>query len=166
MENTMENTIEKKLFLQIYNTTFICSYMLYDEKLCKNNPLTNNLEYDKPDYDLDISDYLYKNELLFALGLKKYNEENVNKTIKKIYNTIFIEDNDICINNNSKNNLELIMKNLASSINCNDLEIGFILLFSYNLFHITHGCLIELIHTGVIDQKYIDILNTSIIQIN
>jgi len=160
------NMTNKNKIPEIYNTLFICSYIFYDENLYKINPLTTNLEYETLEYDLEISDYLYKNELLYALGLKDYTEEIINEKIKKLYNIIFIEDNDIHINNNIKDNLELIMKNLASSINCNDLEIGFILLFSYHLFHITHICLIELINTGVIDPKNMDILNMTISQFN
>ena len=91
----------------------MCYYIFYDEKLCKLNPLTSIVEYDKPEYDLEISDYLYKNELLYALGLKNYTEEIINETIKNLYNIIFIEDNDIHISNNIRDNLELIMKNFT-----------------------------------------------------
>ena len=137
----------------IYNTEFLCSYIFYDETLAHKNPLSlryiSNIDNENTtldlEYDMEVAEYLYKNELLYALKLHDYQEEVVTDKIKKIYQIVFI---DSFIFQDDRHSLTVACKKLAAMLLTDNLEMGFMLLFSYNLYHITHICLCDLIATG------------------
>jgi len=139
----------------IYNTEFLCSYVFYDETLVHKNPLSlryiSNIDNENTtldlEYDKEVAEYLYKNELLYALKLHDYHEEVVTDKIKKLYQIVFI---DTFIFQDDRHSLTVACKKLAAILLTDNLEMGFMLLFSYNLYHITHICLCDLIATGTI----------------
>ena len=161
-----------------YDTEFLCTYMFYDVALAEINPISKKyIIYKKEkallkikleiDSDSDneavldnesgldnkeISDYLYKNELLHAFKLNDYNDIIVNLKISELYNLLFIENTT----NNQIIKLKDIINNLSEKYFNNDIEAGFIMLFSYELFHITHNILCNIINNKCDDDKYDD----------
>jgi len=143
----------------IYNIEFLCSYIFYDKDLIYKNPLSiryiQENKYNEDDemssigieYDKEVAEYLYKNELLYAFRLCDYNEDFVNEKIQTLYNTIFINSNKLQYNTRELTNT---CKKLSAMLLTDNLEMGFTLLFSYNLYHITHICLCDLFTTGTI----------------
>ena len=80
----------------MYNTEFVCTYVFYDHSLLKKNPkfksMSDNLieESKKGNTEEElknISDFLYKNELLYALNIPDFNEELVNRKITALIDT-------------------------------------------------------------------------------
>jgi hypothetical protein len=118
----------------MYKTDFICTYNLYDFSLNEFNPLTRPFaetirkqhgEYGEEERK-EIADYLYKNELLHALGLTIYDNEKLRESIDEI---------------------ERATQGVLS------FSIDFVLLFSYDCFHITHLCLCDFFKEGAIQEE-------------
>lgn len=115
-------------------------------------PLSTNEDSDidsDNDSDLNIDDindsftskYLYENEILHAFHMNHFDEQMINLKIKELYDYI----HNIRVTNESANNLLDFSSHVASDIlSCSDEHSGFILLFSYQFFHITHLCIIDL----------------------
>jgi len=141
-----------------YNTEFLCTYMFYDLNLAKINPLSKkyidckkkqvvirNYESDSYEEDLtndqDSADYLYRNELLTAFNLTEYNDIILNTKINELYKFLFIDtylDTQI-------DQLKCIISDLSEKY-FNSMEAGFMMLFSYELFHITHNILFNIFY--------------------
>ena len=141
-----------------YNTEFLCTYMFYDLNLAKINPLSKkyidckkkqvvirNYESDSDEEDLtndqDSADYLYRNELLTAFNLTEYNDIILNTKINELYKFLFIDtylDTQI-------DQLKCIISDLSEKY-FNSMEAGFMMLFSYELFHITHNILFNIFY--------------------
>ena len=107
----------------------------------------------------DVSNYLYKEELLYAFDLKNYDDKIINDKLKVLFK--FIKNNLLDVNVNKKF-LECL-KTLANVLLLEEEEDGFIGLFSYNNFHIAHLCIIDILNTSVVSDEN---LNALIISIN
>jgi hypothetical protein len=115
-------------------------------------PLSTNEDSDSDnDSDLNIDDindlftskYLYENEILHAFHMNNFDEQIINLKIKELYDYI----HNIRVMNESANSLLDFTSRIASDIlSCSDEHSGFILLFSYQFFHITHLCIIDLLN--------------------
>ena len=159
------------MIMDKYDTTFLCTYMFYDVALAEINPISKKfiiykkgktlLKINNPetitdsesdndsDNDSDnesdnkeFSDYLYKNELIHAFKLNDYNDINFNEKINELYKIFCIENPT----NNQTIKLKNIINKLSEKYFNNDIEAGFIMLFSYELFHITHNILCNIIN--------------------
>jgi hypothetical protein len=101
----------------MYNTTFLCTYKLHDDE--------------------DDQDTIYRQEYLYAFGLKEYESDKIMKTLEYIYeklktNTDFIEileSHFHFINKNNNKNHEAVLQ----------------FLFSFHTFNIFHACLVYLL---------------------
>jgi hypothetical protein len=130
----------------MYNNEFICTYPFYDCELAKNNPITikymqdkktegQELEYQVVD-ELDIAEYIFKNELLHAFFLEDYSDI-INEKMQTLYNTVVGHEN--------KERFMTCIEKLMEIQQIDDAEIAFSFLFSYDYFHITHLCLCDML---------------------
>jgi len=163
----------------MYNSSFTCTYNFYDASLALTNPTSRPLFEQNPNFHeepetelLEMADYLYKNELLSAFNLEEFDEKLVNSKIQELYITHFVfNDDDEKITEkskktnktNSKTKLKKIMKKVSEKMFLEDDEFGFIMLFSYSYFHLTHLCLCEFFNNGEIRQELINALNVVIV---
>jgi len=151
----------------MYNSTFICTYNFYDSSLALTNPCSKALFEKNPKFHeepeselLEMADYLYKNELLCAFNLEEFNEKLVNSRIQELYIThFFFNDDDGEKKIKYKTGFKKIMKKASEKLLIDDEEVGFIMLFSYSYFHLTHLCLCEFFKDGDIREELINALN-------
>jgi len=163
----------------MYNSSFICTYNFYDASLALTNPRSkvffeqNPHFHEEPESELlEMADHLYKNELLSAFNLEEFDEKLVNSKIQELYITFFVfndNDEEIIEKNNtdtkiktkmkSKNKLKKIIKTVSEKLLLEDEEFGFVMLFSYSYFHLTHLCLCELFNNGEICEEIINAFN-------
>ena len=128
----------------MYHSQFFPTYMFYDKKLSELNPISQNYnKYKESSYDEDDefnSSYLYKSELLHAFHMETFDNDILNNKITELYNFL-VEKKET--NNSVKKILECGSKCSHKTPHQLDELSGFIILFCYELFHITHICLTE-----------------------
>uniref|UniRef100_A0A6C0LCW7 Uncharacterized protein n=1 Tax=viral metagenome TaxID=1070528 RepID=A0A6C0LCW7_9ZZZZ len=138
----------------MYNTDFVCSYPYYDPVLIKYCSTQLEPDFLKEYVDAysadDLSDCLYKANFLESFCLSEYHDENVNRELNILYKLFLTNDR-----------FTECMKKMANKYISEDLYTGFMLLFSYDYFFITHGCVCEYLKTGEIPslsklEEYID----------
>jgi hypothetical protein len=93
------------------------------------------LEYQVVD-ELDIAEYIFKNELLHAFFLEDYSDI-INEKMQTLYNTVVGDEN--------KEGFMTCIEKLMEIQQIDDAEIAFSFLFSYDYFHITHLCLCDML---------------------
>jgi hypothetical protein len=140
--------------------------MFYDTELLSLNPISSNYLFEKSqqeeedtvlEQDEFTSKYLYETELLHAFNMTTYNSETLDKYIQNLYNKI-VEMRET--NLSAKKLLEYSLNISNKTIFTENEEYGFMILFSYHLFHITHICLCELFSENIIsDKNFIFLLN-------
>jgi len=159
-----------------YNYNFCPTYMFYDISLCQLNPIGIDYMNNKPSESIDdmddsseeeevsnsdynhISKYLYENELLYAFNLNNYDDNVINKSIEDLYNYIaskreIDKDVDLLLGYAELLSLKIILQHNTFT--------GFMILFSYDYFHLTHLCISDLLNEELgnkISKKYIDAL--------
>jgi hypothetical protein len=164
-----------------YNYQFVTTYSFYDKSLYLNNPISSQYSYEKekekecresdetqPETDTDseteeidenfTSKYLYDNELLHAFHMEMYDANILSNKIFQLYNHLkshrenypdihkFLEIAD-----------EMSMKYILKSDEFN----GFMILFSFDYFHITHLCICDILNEesfGTICKNNLDFL--------
>lgn len=98
----------------------------------------------------DESDTCYRKQLLTALDLSLcdfYSEDSkLNQKIIELFK-IIPKENEI---------LNSILKDLAGRLLIEDNEFGFIMLFSYDMFYLTHLLLREFILQGTLNQEVLE----------
>jgi hypothetical protein len=114
-----------------YNTTYICTYFDFFEILKTNNPELHKCKIDEIEYINNIS---YRNDILNIFELDKFDETKINEYITKLFETI--GTNEIIKN---------CCKILAAQFLCEDLLLGFIILFSYDYLYLTHKCICDIL---------------------
>jgi hypothetical protein len=118
----------------MYNTKFVCTYHTPEVFLDTDNITNEEKEF--------IRNTIYRQELLYVLGIEDYNEVEINTAMNEIYNKA--KEND---------ELKKCMNKLAGQFMKADEEIGLMFLFSYDYMHLTHICISELFETGKITEK-------------
>lgn len=118
----------------MYNTKFVCTYHTPEVFLDTDNITNEEKEF--------IRNTIYRQELLYVLGIEDYNEVEINTAMNEIYNKA--KEND---------ELKKCMNKLAGQFMKADEEIGLMFLFSYDYMHLTHICISELFETGKISEK-------------
>jgi len=121
----------------MYNTKIICTY---------NSPEvfldTDNVTNEEKDF---IRDTLYKTELLDILGIEEFDETKTNIVMHDLYQKL--ED---CLE------LKECMTKLANKFLSEDLELGLMLLFSYDYMYLSHICICEYLEKGQITENNIN----------
>jgi len=118
----------------MYNTKFVCTYHTPEVFLDTDNITNEEKEF--------IRNTIYRQELLYVLGIEDYNEVEINTAMNEIYNKA--KEND---------ELKKCMNKLAGQFMKADEEIGLMFLFSYDYMHLTHICISELFETGKITEN-------------
>lgn len=118
----------------MYNTKFVCTYHTPEVFLDTDNITNEEKEF--------IRNTIYRQELLYVLGIEDYNELEINTAMNEIYNKA--KEND---------ELKKCMNKLAGQFMKADEELGLMFLFSYDYMYLTHICISELFETGKITDK-------------
>ena len=142
----------------MYHSTFYPTYMFYDKELHSLNPISSNYISEKKQQEEELlleqdeftSQYLYETELLHAFNMTTYNSETLDKYVYDLYNKI-VEMRET--NESAKKLLEYAYITSNKTIFTDNEQSGFMILFSYHLFHITHICLCELFTENNISQQ-------------
>lgn len=117
-----------------------------------NSPFTYNLNHECS-YQLlsdeDASDDKYRKELLLVFGMDVFEEDVMVKNIEKIGKDLNLR--------NSEQFVTLCIKS-ASKYLSEDFNMGLIILFSFDCFHMTHVCLQDLNSIGEIDKTNYNLL--------
>lgn len=111
----------------MYNTKFTCTY--------------NNCD------DSHASDLMYKIEFLHVFGFEDFmNSENeINQMIDDIYEKI-------CQHDGFKKCLTLA----AAKFMSDELNVGLMVLFSYDFLYLSHPCVAEFLESGSISKNKIE----------
>ena len=129
----------------MYNAEFVCTYQFYDSALLPHCSIQLDLEFIKEYIEEcrneDVINCLYNANLLESLKLDDYDEVAINMKIKELY--------AILSNNHSFNGCMIKMANKYIS---EDAYVGFMFLFSYDYFFLTHICICECLKTGEIQS--------------
>jgi len=127
----------------MYNSKIICTYNYYDPSLRETNP-EFKIDLSQCEDLEDMAEFLYQDELLHVFNVTKYDETIINGIINELYHKL-----------NFHTDLKQCMTILANNILSEDLEFGFMVLFSYNYFFLTHRCICDFLETGDISIKNI-----------
>jgi hypothetical protein len=134
----------------MYNTKMICTYYYYDAELKKKIPCElvnlNLVVEQQPD---DICDLIYQTDYLQLFGLVEFDYNVINAEMKKIYETDGVKTNV---------RLQECIKKAANMFLTEDLELGFMVLFSYDYLFATHLCICDVLENGSIQEKHLDLL--------
>ena len=120
----------------MYNTKFVCTYNTSSVFFEEENIGDKDEEF--------IRDTIYRQELLYILGMEDYNETEMNNSIDELYEKI-----------KENNELKLCMQKLASHFMSIDEKFGLMILYSFDYMHLTHICISELLETNKISVKNI-----------
>lgn len=122
-----------------YNTKYVCSYNDSDVFLESELEVLNDNEKQF------VRDALYRRDLcnIFKIEDQCFNEKIINDIISNLYKNIngekFLESCVLKVSNNFLNSV--------------DLELGFIILFSFDYLYLLHPCISEYIETGKINDS-------------
>jgi hypothetical protein len=140
----------------MYKSNFTCTYSFYDPFLRDCYHKEDKFDLEDVEEFADMSELVYQAELLQVLNiaanpLYSGNVEFNTEQILELYNQIkqdakFIE----CVEKAQQHH------------SCEDLEIAFMILFSYDYFFLTHRCLSEFLNTGNISDANINCLKSAI----
>jgi len=125
----------------MYNIEIIPSYAYYDKELIPFCPLQINTKTIKENIEEftseeEISNSLYKSNLLESFNLTEFDEIIINNEIDKLFSVL--KNND---------RFKKCMKKVANTYMSEDLCTGLMLLFSYDYFFLTHSCICEYFKT-------------------
>lgn len=128
----------------MYHSKFLCTYHFYDEELRKllpANELTPTI-LESIENNEDFADILYKAELLQVFGLNEMDDGKVSKEIELLYEKMKT--------NKTFNKCILVSANKMMS---EDPIFGFMMMFNYHTFFITHRCLCEFLEKGELSNE-------------
>ena len=138
----------------MYNKDFVCVYPYYDPVLIKYCPTQLEPDFMKEYVNAystdDLSDCLYKANFLESFCVSEDHEETVNRELETLYKLFLMNER-----------FKECMKKMANLYISEDLYTGFMLLFSYDYFFLTHICICEYLKTNEIPslsklEEYID----------
>ena len=132
----------------MYNTELICTYSYYDPYLRNIYHVDDKFDVDDVQEFEDLSEMIYRSELLKAFGftIEEVESEDIkfnNETILELFNNL-----------NKHEEFMEIIKKIKQKYKYDDLETGFITLFSYDYFFLTHNCACDLLKNGKIEEKH------------
>ena len=118
----------------MYNTKLNCTYNNYYLFLKDDNI--------SEDEKKEVSNVIYRQELLQVFGIDEYSEVELNNGIHDLYDKI-------------KDCAELkeCMTKLAGHFMSEDLELGLMILYAYDYMYLSHICICEYLETGKISEK-------------
>ena len=133
----------------------ICTYYYYDSELKKKIPSElMNLNFCVEQQPDDVCDLIYQTDYLQIFHLTEFDYNTINTEMKRIYE---IEE----VKLNAK--LQKCIKKAANMFLTEDLELGFMVLFSYDYLFATHLCICDVLENGSIQDKHLDLLTNLLI---
>lgn len=127
----------------MYNTKVVCTYHT-DEVFLETDEITDEERY-------FVRDAIYRQEVLDILGMEDYNEKEMTRTIKELYDKVQL----------SREIIECALK-LAGHFMSTDTEFGLMILFAYDYMYVTHNCISEYLDSGKISEHNIQKLKDAI----
>ena len=124
--------------MEIYNTKYVCSYNDSDVFL------ESELKILRDDEKQFVRDALYRRDLcnIFKIEEEYFDEKIITNIISTLYSNI-----------NGEKFLESCILKVSSNFFSNDLDLGFLILFSFDYLHLVHPCISEFIETGKINDS-------------
>ena len=124
--------------MEIYNTKYICSYNDSDVFL------ESEIEILNEDEKQFVRDALYRRDLcnIFKIEEEYFDEKVITNIINALYRDI-----------NGEKFLKSCIIKVSNNFFSNDLELGFLILFSFDYLYLLHPCLSEFIETGKINHS-------------
>ena len=122
----------------LYNTIYDCQYM-------NPNPIIFQdweLEILSKEEQLFVRNLLYKQDMMFIFYQEEaefYANDIIHEAVGKLF---------AIVSKASIPELNSSMTKLASRILSSRLELGFVMLYSYDYLHLVHPCVSELLETG------------------
>lgn len=137
----------------MYNCNVVITYNYYDKQFKENNEKQNiDLDLiDQEDMTDDISETLYRAELLGAFGLEEFDDKVIN-----------LEVMNLCSQLSAHTEFSELMLKAAAKMLSEDLCTGLMVLFSYDSFFLLHRCICDFLKTGIINAENLDALKKSI----
>ena len=131
----------------MYNSKLICTYSYYDPILRKHH---SDITYDLDDVTgfEDIAEIIYQAELL-----RVFNIDPVDKSLDDSNEDIKLEITILYKLISSQQKMIECMKTAASLMISDDLELGLMVLYSFDYFFLTHKCISDFLETGEISEK-------------
>lgn len=123
----------------LYNFNVIITYNYYDAMFYDFNKQQNfDLSIvDIKDMTNDVTEYLYKQEILAVFDLEEFDETIMNSKIIELYELM------------SKNEeFAAILSVAAGKLLSEDLCVGFMMLFSYHYFFLLHRCICDFLNSS------------------
>ena len=122
-----------------YNTKYVCSYNDSDVFLESEIQVLND---DEKNF---IREALYRRDLcnIFNIEDQVLDEKLISDNISNLYKLI-----------NGQKFLNLCITTISNKFFCSsDLELGFMVLFSFDYLYLAHNCISEFIETGKISER-------------
>ena len=137
----------------MYNWNVVITYNYYDKQFKENNEKQNiDLDLiDSEDMTVDVSETLYRAELLGVFGLEEFDDKVINLEVMNLCTQLFTHTKFA----------ELMLKAAAKMLS-EDLCTGLMVLFSYDSFFLLHRCICEYLKTDIISAENLDALKKSI----
>jgi hypothetical protein len=131
----------------MYNSKLICTYSYYDPKLRKHH---SDITYDLDDVSgfEDIAEIIYQAELL-----RVFNIDPIDKSLDDSNEDIKLEITILYNLLSSQQKMIECMKKTASLMISDDLELGLMILYSYDYFFLTHKCVSDFLEMGEISEQ-------------
>jgi hypothetical protein len=129
-----------------YNTKYVCSYNDSDVFLESELAVLNE---DEKNF---VREALYRRDIcnIFNIDDQILDEKKISDNISELYKLI-----------RGEKFLEYCTTKISNNLFCNsDLELGFMVLFSFNYLYLVHPCMSEFIETGKINED-----NNSLIEL-
>lgn len=124
----------------MYNANYECRY--YKEDVFLETDEVNDEEKEF------IRDVLYKEDLMNIFDMEDHDTFDLfTNKFSELYQYV-----------KNYEPLHKCMKKLASEVFTEDMESGFYVLYSYHYMYITHKCISEYLHTGLISDENIKLL--------
>lgn len=125
-----------------YNTDLIIKYRVFLNGL---DTMENDMS------NICLSEVVYQENFLEAFYLKEYDEKIIGEQQTLIYNMLINEKW-----------FQLILEKMSSKTKIDDINIVYIYLFSYPLFHITHEIIVNFLVSNEIPNHLIENLDNEI----
>jgi hypothetical protein len=128
----------------MYNSQFVCTYSFYDPNL--RTLYHTNERYDLEDVEEfeELAELVYKTDLLRAMQFTVDEVESAGENVcfnhDKLIELYDVVKVDVGF-------MECIEKSKEKHL-CEDSESGFITLFSYDYFFLTHKCICDIVNEG------------------
>lgn len=121
----------------MYNSKIICTYHT-DEIFLPTDDI-NELEKGF------IRNVIYRQELLNILEMDNYSEEEMTLKLKELYELL-----------KECEEMKECMMEMANIFHSQDIELGLMMLFSYDYLFITHKCINEYLENKIIPTELLD----------